>query len=68
MKRRDWIRYTSYGLLSTLVASKYSHPQPAKAQNQSGVNIQWLGHSCFVFRNSQANILVNPFTLNLGLR
>ena len=62
MKRRDWIRYSSCGLLSTLVASKYFHPQPVNAQNRSGVTIEWLGHSCFVFRNLQATILLNPFT------
>ncbi len=62
MKRRDLIRYSTYGLLSTFIASKYSHPQPVLAQNTSGVTIEWLGHSCFVFRNSQGRILVNPFT------
>ena len=59
MKRRDLIRFTTYGLLGSLFASK-SHQ--VLAQNTSGVTIEWLGHSCFVFRNSQARILVNPFT------
>lgn len=59
MKRRDLIRYTTYGLLSSLLVSK---SQKVLAQNNSGVTIEWLGHSCFVFRNSQAQILVNPFT------
>ena len=59
MKRRDLIRYTTYGLLSSLFFSK---SQAVLAQNNSGVTIEWLGHSCFVFRNGQANILVNPFT------
>ncbi len=62
MKRRDLIRYTGYGLLSTLISSRYLHSQPANAQNSQGVNIEWFGHSCFVFGNSQAEILVNPFT------
>ena len=62
MKRRDLIRYAGYGLLTSLVANKYSHPQAVLAQNNSGVTIDWLGHSCFVFRNSQGKILVNPFT------
>lgn len=59
MKRRDLLRYTTYGLISSLLTSKSS---TVLAQNTSGVTIEWLGHSCFVFRNSQANILVNPFT------
>ena len=62
MKRRDWIRYAGYGLLGSLVTGKYLNSQPAVAQNTSGVTIDWLGHSCFVFRNSQAQILINPFT------
>jgi L-ascorbate metabolism protein UlaG (beta-lactamase superfamily) len=59
MKRRDLMLYTTYGLLGSLFSAK-SHQ--VFAQGKSGVNIEWLGHSCFVFRNSQANILVNPFT------
>ena len=62
MKRRDLLRYTSYGLFSAVAVSRYLSPLSALAQNQSGVTIEWLGHSCFVFRNSQAKILVNPFT------
>ena len=62
MKRRDLIRYASYGLLGGLVASKFSNAEAVLAQNNSGVTIDWLGHSCFVFRNSQGKILVNPFT------
>lgn len=60
MKRRDWIRLTSCGFLTTLFSSKYS--ASVSAQNNEGVTIQWLGHSAFVFRNPQATILVNPFT------
>ena len=62
MKRRDLIRYASYGLLGGLVASKFSNAEAVLAQNNSGVTIDWLGHSCFVFRNSQGKVLVNPFT------
>ena len=61
MKRRDLIRHSTYGLVS-LLATKYFRSEPVLAQNTSGVTIEWLGHSCFVFRNSQARILVNPFT------
>ncbi|MBD2395297.1 MBL fold metallo-hydrolase [Cyanobacterium aponinum UTEX 3221] len=60
MKRRDWIRFTSCGLLTTFLALKYS--PSSSAQNNTGVTIQWLGHSAFVFSNPQAKILVNPFT------
>lgn len=64
INRRDWIRLTGYGVLTTLLSAKYSHPQKAMAQNSSsqGVTIEWLGHSAFVFINNQARILVNPFT------
>lgn len=62
--RRDWIRLTSYGVLTTVVTAKYFNPQKVMAQNSSsgGVSIEWLGHSAFVFSNNQAKILVNPFT------
>ncbi len=60
MKRRDWIRYLGGGLATAILYKNL----PAIAQNnpQEGVTIQWLGHSAFVFTNSQARILVNPFT------
>ncbi|MBL1211568.1 MBL fold metallo-hydrolase [Geminocystis sp. GBBB08] len=64
INRRDWIRLTGYGILTTFLTTKYSHSQKAMAQNTSsqGVTIDWLGHSAFVFANSQAKVLVNPFT------
>jgi L-ascorbate metabolism protein UlaG (beta-lactamase superfamily) len=62
INRRDWIRLTGCGVLTTLLTARYSHPQQAMAQNTSqGVAIQWLGHSAFVFANNQARVLVNPF-------
>ena len=62
MKRRQWIRYTGYGLLGTLLTGNYLNSSPVLAQKRSAVTINWLGHSCFVFSNQQARILVNPFT------
>ncbi|NCO76122.1 MAG: MBL fold metallo-hydrolase [Cyanobacteria bacterium] len=62
LNRRNWIRLTGYGFLTTVLTAKY-YPEKAIAQNSSqGVTIDWLGHSAFVFANSQARILVNPFT------
>ncbi|HIK38239.1 MAG: MBL fold metallo-hydrolase [Geminocystis sp.] len=60
MKRRDWI-FCFGGGLATVILWKHL---PAVAQNnpQEGVTIQWLGHSAFLFTNSQARILVNPFS------
>lgn len=63
MKRRDWIHLTSCGFLTTVLTSKFSTSVSAQNNNNNtGVTIQWLGHSAFVFRNPQATILVNPFT------
>lgn len=64
INRRDWIRLTGYGVLTTFLTTKYFHPQKAMAQNpvSQGVTIDWLGHSAFVFANNQARVLVNPFT------
>lgn len=59
--RRDWICYTGYGLITTAITAHFSST-PVSAQNNQGVTIEWLGHSAFAFRNSQARILVNPFT------
>ncbi|NET09990.1 MAG: MBL fold metallo-hydrolase, partial [Symploca sp. SIO2B6] len=61
MKRRQLIRYTTDGLLAAVGVGLWSRlGQPVQAQAQ-GLAIQWLGHMCFVFRDREHTILVNPF-------
>lgn len=61
INRRDWMRLTGMGVLTSLLSAKYS-PQGAIAQNRgTGVTIQWLGHSCFLSTGNNLRVLSNPF-------
>jgi L-ascorbate metabolism protein UlaG (beta-lactamase superfamily) len=59
MKRRQLIGYVGTGLV-TAVATNIVSYLPANAQS-SGVSVQWLGHTCFLFTSGGTKILVNPF-------
>lgn len=59
MKRRELMGYAGAGLV-TAVVTNLSSNFPANAQS-SGVSIQWLGHTCFLFTGGGVKILVNPF-------
>lgn len=58
INRRDWIRLTGYGVLTSLLATRYT---PVVAQSNTGVVIKWLGHSCFLFTGDNLRVLSNPF-------
>ena len=59
INRRKFLRYAQIGAITTLGASIV--PQ-LSARGQSGtLNIQWFGHTCFLFTGSGGRILVNPF-------
>lgn len=59
MNRRNFLRYAQIGVITSLGTALV--PQlTAKAQSGS-LNIQWLGHSCFLFSGSGLRVLVNPF-------
>ncbi|MBD2346395.1 MBL fold metallo-hydrolase [Anabaena subtropica] len=59
MKRRQLLGYAGAGLATAFVSTLGSHLQ-ADAQS-SGVSVQWLGHTSFLFTGGGAKILVNPF-------
>ncbi|HLO89477.1 MAG TPA: MBL fold metallo-hydrolase [Nostocaceae cyanobacterium] len=59
MKRRELMGYAGAGLVTTL-ATNFALNFPAQAQS-SGVSVQWLGHTCFLFTGGGVKILVNPF-------
>lgn len=59
MKRRQLMGYAGAGLATALVTTLGSKSQ-ADAQS-SGLSVQWLGHTCFLFTGGGAKILVNPF-------
>jgi L-ascorbate metabolism protein UlaG (beta-lactamase superfamily) len=59
MKRRELMGYAGAGLATALITN-FSANLPVNAQS-SGVSIQWLGHTCFLFTGGGVKILVNPF-------
>ncbi|MBW4611846.1 MAG: MBL fold metallo-hydrolase [Desmonostoc vinosum HA7617-LM4] len=59
MKRRQLMGYAGAGLVTTLATTLGSNLQ-ADAQS-SGLSVQWLGHTCFLFTGSGTKIIVNPF-------
>ncbi|BCL35371.1 MBL fold metallo-hydrolase [Nostoc sp. MS1] len=59
MKRRQLLGYAGAGLATAFVSNLGSH-LPADAQS-SGLGVQWLGHTSFLFTGGGARILVNPF-------
>jgi L-ascorbate metabolism protein UlaG (beta-lactamase superfamily) len=62
MKRRQLMRYGGVGLLTTLGTGLVSSFRSSQAQTpNSGLSVQWLGHTCFLFTGSGMRILVNPF-------
>lgn len=58
MKRRQLMGYAGAGLVTALVNSLGS--VQAEAQS-SGLSVQWLGHTCFLFTGNGLKVLVNPF-------
>ncbi len=60
MQRRQFIRYTSIGVLSFVSMGKPSRVLAQKISN-SGILIQYLGHTCFLLTGGGMRILINPF-------
>ena len=60
MKRRQLIGYAGAGLL-TAVGTGFASGLKADSAPASGVSIQWLGHTCFLFTDAGGKILTNPF-------
>lgn len=60
MKRRQLIRYGGMTALTTISVMLFS-PQRNQAQTTAELNIQWLGHTAFLFSSNNTRILVNPF-------
>ncbi|MGL4882175.1 MAG: MBL fold metallo-hydrolase [Waterburya sp.] len=60
MKRRQLIRYGGISLISAIATSTIFHSSAA-AQDNDGVVVQYLGHTCFLFTGSGLKVLVNPY-------
>jgi L-ascorbate metabolism protein UlaG (beta-lactamase superfamily) len=58
MKRRELLQYSGAGLMAALGAGLVVKQAQAQA---GGVDLQFLGHSCFLFTGGGQRILVNPF-------
>ncbi len=61
MKRRRLLRYAQVAILAGVAPGVVTQLQTAQAQGGGSLNIQWLGHSCFLFSGGGLRILVNPF-------
>lgn len=59
INRRNFLRYAQMGVIAGLGITLA--PQLAAKAQSSSLNIQWLGHSCFLFSGSGLRVLVNPF-------
>jgi L-ascorbate metabolism protein UlaG (beta-lactamase superfamily) len=60
MQRRQFVKQLSAGCLSALGLGLASQWQATQAQT-ADVQVQWLGHTCFLFTGNGRRILVNPF-------
>ena len=61
MKRRQLIRYGGIGL-TTAIATNWIYRKPSFAEDAAeSVTIQYLGHTCFLFKGSGLTVLVNPY-------
>ena len=60
MQRRRFVQQLGAGFIATLGLSVASNWQHTSAQS-GGVQVRWLGHTCFVFEGDGRRILVNPF-------
>ncbi|MEM9136916.1 MAG: MBL fold metallo-hydrolase [Cyanobacteria bacterium P01_F01_bin.42] len=59
MNRRNFLRYAQLGTIASLGLGL--KPQLAARAQAGSLNIQWLGHTCFLFSGSGRRVLVNPF-------
>ncbi|MCC0179028.1 MBL fold metallo-hydrolase [Waterburya agarophytonicola K14] len=61
MKRRQLIRYGGISLATAIATNLVPH-QPSFAEDATqSVTIQYLGHTCFLFKGSGLTVLVNPY-------
>lgn len=60
MKRRQLLRYVGMGALAAMGGTLLS-PQSYQAQNAPQLEIEWLGHTAFLFSSDKHRVLVNPF-------
>jgi L-ascorbate metabolism protein UlaG (beta-lactamase superfamily) len=61
MKRRQLLHYASAGAITATVISRISHFQPASAEGNGSLIIQYLGHTCFLYTGGGLKVLANPF-------
>lgn len=59
INRRNFLRYAQLGAITALGTALA--PQLTARAQASSLNIQWLGHTCFLFSGSGIRVLVNPF-------
>lgn len=60
MQRRRFVKHLGAGFITALGLGVVSTWRSVQAQT-SGVKVQWLGHTSFLFEGDGRRILVNPF-------
>ncbi|WP_267383450.1 MBL fold metallo-hydrolase [Cyanobacterium sp. uoEpiScrs1] len=61
MKRRQLLHYASAGAITATGIPLVSHLQPASAESNGSLMIQYLGHTSFLYIGGGLRILANPF-------
>ena len=62
MKRRKILQYGATAFVSAIATTFTSNKLPLLAQTaNNGVNIEWLGHTCFLITGNGLRILINPY-------
>jgi L-ascorbate metabolism protein UlaG (beta-lactamase superfamily) len=60
MRRRSFLQ-ASLTTAAFLPSAVLAAPKSAPKSAPSGLQIQWLGHSCFLFTSPEGRLLVDPF-------
>lgn len=61
MKRRQLIRFGGMGMATAIAMGLLPRQSTLAQDSDTGVTIQYLGHTCFLFTSNGVQVLVNPY-------
>ena len=62
MKRRKILQYGATAFVTAIATTFTSNKLPLLAQTTNNeINIEWLGHTCFLITGNGLRILINPY-------